>query len=102
MKTFEELRLRESHTLAKAAASNAAKSGGKNLTVRSHGNDHFITHKDDPDGENGWVRIKHHSGKFHVDHEIGSSGMGSHGKKSFNNHNDAAKHASKLAKGNHD
>lgn len=39
------------------------------MKVSSFGNEHYIHHKDDPEGEGGHILIKHEgAGKFHVTH----------------------------------
>jgi hypothetical protein len=85
--------LDESDALAKKVAQHAA-SAHKSLKVTSHGSDHYVHRKDDPDGEDGYIHVKHDNGKFHVSSESGVAGGES---KSFGNHEDAAKHAHKIA-----
>jgi hypothetical protein len=89
----EAEQLDESDALAKKVAQHAA-SAHKSLKVTSHGSDHYVHRKDDPDGEDGYIHVKHDNGKFHVSSESGVAGGES---KSFGNHEDAAKHAHKIA-----
>jgi hypothetical protein len=89
----ETEQLDESDALAKKVAQHAA-SAHKSLKVTSHGNEHYVHRKDDPDGEDGYIMVKHDNGKFHVSSESGVAGGGT---KSFGNHEDAAAHAHKIA-----
>ena len=59
------------HDHAKEVANSIAKSH-KNLKVTSHGNSHFVHHKDEEDGANIHVHAK--DGHIHVDHEDGQHG----------------------------
>ena len=60
------------HKKAKSVAHNIAKAH-KDLKVSSHGNDHFVHHKDDEDG-NEHIHVTHASpGKVTVTHEYGTA-----------------------------
>lgn len=67
-----------------------------NLKVSSHGNEHFIHHKDDEDGHEH-IHVTHAgNGKVHVTHSYGMTG----GSKKTLSHADAVKHGHSIVKGN--
>lgn len=81
------------HKKAKAVAHNIAKAH-KDLKVSSHGDNHFVHHKDDEDGHEH-IRVRHDSpGKVTVSHEYGMAG--SHHKEKTLSHAAAVKHGHSI------
>jgi hypothetical protein len=83
------------HSHAKQVANSIAKSN-KNLKVTSSGSgEHFVHHKDDPEGESGHVSVKAAGGQLHVSHEMGQA----HGNKKFNDTSSAVAHGVRVSSG---
>ena len=82
------------HSHAKQVANSIAKSN-KNLKVSSSGNRHFVHHKDDPEGESGYVSVHSSNGQLHVSHEMGQA----HGNKKFNDARSATAHGVRVTSG---